>query len=462
VTEFLTPLVVIALLIGMNGVFVAAEFAVVASRRSRLEQLVQSGSSGARAVQRIVGSTTLQDRYIAVAQLGITLATIGLGMYGEPSIAAWLYGPIEHTFGVSEALAHTVGTILAVSVMTYFHVVIGEMIPKALALQNPERTALGVVGPMRLTRVLVYPLVALLNAVATAALRLLRVPAERSGERYTAQELARIVTESFEGGALDDAEQLLIANIFDFGEREVYQIMTPRRRIKGLSADAGLSEVQELIASSRHSRFPVYEQDLDHIIGVLHVKDLIRQQTLTPQTFNLRALMRRAPRVPEGMPAEKLLAAFKRLKVHLAVVMDEFGGTAGIVTLEDLLEEVVGEAQDDGETAPRIEELGDGLLRVQGDVSLEELNERYALELTSDSAETVAGLVVDTLMRPPQIGDEVELDGVRLRAETIDGLAIEHVAVTLSEAQWQEVVRAREAQTEAARVPGEAEPSTAE
>ena len=298
-----------------------------------------------------------------------------------------------------------------------------------------------------------------LNAIALGVLKLFKVPVDGGGERYTAQELARIVNESFEGGALGDAEQILIANIFDFGEREVYQIMTPRRRITGIASDAPLAVVRALIESSGHSRFPVFEDDLDHIVGVLHVKDFIKQQTETPGTFSLRALMRRAPRVPEGMPAEKLLAAFKRLKVHLAVVMDEFGGTAGIVTLEDLLEEVVGEAQEGEQAPPRIEELGDGELRVQGGVPLEELNERYMLDLSSETAETVAGLVVDELTRPPQIGDEVRLSGVRLRAESIDGLAIETVAVSLSDAHWEALIREREAQAhdpDASSVTGDA------
>ena len=445
-TTVLMPIVVIALLIALNGLFVAAEFAIIAARRPRLEQLSKEGYRSAGTVQNIVTSAVRQDRYIAVAQLGITLATIGLGMYGEPSIAGWLYGPLEHTLGISEALAHTIGTIVAVTVMTYFHVVIGEMIPKALALQSPERTALGVIGPMRLTRVIFYPLVTLLNLIATGFLKLLRIPVEGNGARYTAQELARIVNESFEGGALDDAEQVLIANIFDFGEREAYQVMTPRRRIKGLPVEATVDEVSALVVSSPHSRFPVYEGDLDHIVGVLHVRDFIKQQSEEAQPFNLRGLMRRAPRVPEGMPAEKLLEAFKRLKVHLAVVMDEFGGTAGIVTLEDLLEEVVGEGAEESEHPPRIEELGEGELRVQGSVPLEELNERYDLNLTSETAETVAGLVVDELTRPPQVGDEVETEGVRLRAEAIDGLAIETVAVQLSEEQWQHVVAERESE----------------
>ena len=183
----LTPILVITFLLVVNGIFVAAEFAVVASRRPRLEQLVREGRSGAKAVQETIGNAVKQDRYIAVAQIGITFATIGLGMYGEPSIAGWIYGPLERAFGVSTALAHTLGTILAVAVMTYFHVVIGEMIPKALALQTPERTALGVVRPMRVARFVFYPLMRTLNAIALGVLRLLKIPVDGGGERYTAQ-----------------------------------------------------------------------------------------------------------------------------------------------------------------------------------------------------------------------------------------------------------------------------------
>lgn len=446
-SEVAVPLLIITLLIVMNGVFVAAEFAVVASRRPRVEQLVKEKRGGARAVQRIISSTENQDRYIAVAQLGITLATIGLGMYGEPSIARWIYGPLERAFGVGETLAHTLGTVVAVTVMTYFHVVVGEMIPKAVALQNPESTALGVVRPMRLTRIVFYPLVALLNVVATGLLRLLGIPREGHGSRYTAQELARVVNESFEGGALRGAEQELLANIFDFGEREVYQVMTPRRRIRGVELNASPDEIWALFQESDHSRFPVYRGDLDHIIGVLHIKDFIKQQTQDSGAFDVEQLMRRAPRVPEGMPAENLLASFKRLKVHLAVVMDEFGGTAGIVTLEDLLEEVVGEAQDGFSETPKVEIIAPGVLRVQGGVPLEELREHYALELASETAETVAGLVVDKLTRPPQTGDEIALGGLRLRAERVEGLAIETVIAELGDARWQALLARREGGT---------------
>lgn len=443
--EVVVPIVIVSLLIVINGLFVAAEFAIVASRRARLEHLLREGEGRARAVEKILTSSRLQDRYIAVAQLGITLATIGLGMYGEPSIAAWIVWPLEHYLEVDVTLAHTLATVVAVAVMTYFHVVIGEMIPKGLALQQPEVTALAIMRPMQISGLLFRPLVILLNAVANGTLRLLRIPIEGERKHYTAQELARIVNESFEGGALDTAEQMLIANIFDFGEREVYQIMTPRRRIKGIPLDAGLEAVRQIISHSSHSRFPVYNGDLDHIVGILHVRDFIKQQTTNPAHFNLRALIRRAPRVPEGMPAERLLAAFKSLKVHLAVVMDEFGGTAGIVTLEDLLEEVVGEGNEDEVQSPRIEELGEGVLLVPGSLPLDELNEHYGLELSSETAETVAGLVVDELMRPPQTGDAIETEGVTLQAQRIEGLAIDTVKVVLTEAQWHAVCAARDA-----------------
>jgi CBS domain containing-hemolysin-like protein len=193
VTEVLIPILVIAVLILLNGLFVAAEFAIVAARSTRLEQLVKEGNLTAKTVQEIVSSARNQDRFIAIAQLGITLATIGLGMYGEPAIAGWIYGPIERGFGVSEAVSHTVGTVVAVSIMTYFHVVIGEMIPKALALSAPEDTAITVSRPMRVVGLVFYPFVALLNTIATALLRLLRIPVNSERRFYTANELELLV-----------------------------------------------------------------------------------------------------------------------------------------------------------------------------------------------------------------------------------------------------------------------------
>ena len=429
--SILVPIIVIIILIVLNGLFVAAEFSIVGSRRTRVDRYAEEGSATARYVQRVLSSPQNQDRYIAIAQLGITLASIGLGMYGEQSIAGWLYGPLERFGGLGTAASHTVGTIVAVALLTYFHVVIGEMIPKALALGSPEQTSFKVAGPMRVMGTIFRPLVWALNGAGTLLMKLLGVPDPGDHSRvYTPQELELVVGESSEAGALESEQREMIGNIFDFSERDVGQLMTPRPRVTGLSVSSSKEDLMTLIREGHHSRFPVFEGDLDHIIGILHIKDFIRQQT-QGEAFDLRPLLRRAPRVPEGMAAESLLESFKRLKVHMAVVMDEFGGTAGIVTLEDLLEEVVGEVQDefDDET-PSVQQLQDDEFLLDGDVLLDDLNEHYGFDLHSKTSDTVAGLLLEQLGRPPRVGDEAALKTVHLKAEKIDGLVIQRVRLT--------------------------------
>lgn len=432
--DILTPIFIIILLIAVNALFVAAEFAIVASRKHKLEALGATGASADR-VRELLANVRKQDRYVAVAQLGITMATIGLGMYGEPSIASWLYAPLERIPGVTYGLAHLIGTIIAISAMTYLHVVIGEMIPKAIALDKPERTAIAINRPMQAFEALFRPGVKVLDNIAGAFLKLMKIPPSGGhGRLHTTQELEMLVNESTLGGVLEAEQQELIENIFDFSEREVYQCMTPRTKVIGIKVDATPEEVTELMATSKHSRFPVYEGDLDHIVGILHIKDFIRQQTLSPNShFRLRKLLRRAPRVPLYMSSENLLASFKRLKVHMAIVMDEYGGTDGIVTMEDLLEEIVGEVYDehDIQEPDEVTSLPDGNLKVEGDFPLEDFDELHPGLLESEHAVTIGGLIVEELGRPPEIGDTVELNGVILKVETVDGLAVTSALLTL-------------------------------
>src|SRR5690625_161958 len=438
---YLVPLLLVAALILVNALFVAAEFAIVASRRVKLEQLAE-GSGAARAALNIVSDTRHQDRFIAIAQLGIALVTVALGMYAEPTIAGWLYGPLQEWFGLNESVAHTIATVFVLSVITYLHVVIGEMIPKAMALHSPESVAVAILPAMRVLNLVFLPGVWLLNSIAGAFLRLMKLLLYGGSHRlYTVTELEMLVKESSEGGAIETEQSELIEAIFDFGEREVYQCMTPRTRVRGLPIDATQEELIELMADSKHSRFPVYEGDLDHIRGILHVKDFIRWRTESDgSNFKLRALLRRAPRVPLHLSAERLLASFKRLRVHMAVVMDEYGGTEGIVTLEDLMEEVVGEVYDeyDQEPLPEIHELPDGSLLVEGEVLLEDFNEVYPESLTAADANTVGGLVVEELGRAPHTGDAIEAGGAQLTVEEVDGLAVKRVLVRLPAAEAEE------------------------
>jgi CBS domain containing-hemolysin-like protein len=432
-TDYLIPIIVILVLVAINGLFVAAEFAIVGVRHSRISELAEEGLATAHTLKGILDKQENLDRYIAVAQLGITLASIGLGMYGERSVAAWLYGPLEHYGGLGYAASHLVGTIVAVSLLTYLHVVFGEMIPKALALQAPEGTSFKVATPMLVFSRLFYPAVFVLNTVSNALLRLLRIPiSDPMGRLYSPQELELLVAESHESGSLGSEQRTLIQNIFDFGERIVQQVMIPRRRVVAIEVDSSPGVIWDLLKTEGYSRIPVYEGNLDTIVGIMHIKSFIRQQVNSPKSFDLRDLLRKPLHVLEQMPAEEVLELLKRSKNHMAVVVDESGGTSGIVTLEDLLEEVVGPLGDEFDRdEPDIERLGNDSLRVSGEVLFEELNETYRTALRSEHAETIAGLVLEALGRPARVGDTVTVSGVELVVEGVEALAIKKVRVNL-------------------------------
>lgn len=457
-SSFFFVLLIILLLVLLNGLFVAAEFAIIGVRPSRLEQLVGDGNGRAGKILDVLQSTRKQDSYIATAQVGITMASLGLGMHGEPQVASFIEPIIVQIAGeaASATLIHTIAFIISLGFVTYLHVVIGEMVPKAQALDNTERVALWMIRPMNAAQAVLGPSVRALNAIGNwLLLRVLRVPPAQGHQRlHSPEELELIVSESAEGGLLNEEEEEMILNIFDFSDRQVGQVMTPRRKVQAISVDWDIDELLSSVASSTFSRFPVYEGDLDHVIGILHLKDLIRQQLRTRGTLDIRLIVRPAPSVPEYQPVEKLLAAFKRQRIHMAIVLDEFGGTAGIVTLEDLIEEVVGEVRDefDFEREP-IAQLEPGVLEVAGNFLLDDLSDHVFLgeEDTLPDVETVGGLIVTALGRPPQRGDEFMFDGsIRIVVLDVDGLAVARARVEYP------VVEGGEDQGEA---PGDASPN---
>ena len=433
--EVVLPLTIIVLLIALNGLFVAVEFAVVASSRTRLTQFADEGSGAAKRVLLILGDRKWQTRFIIMAQLGITLASLGLGMYGEQTIAEWILSPLEHYGKLAEVTAHSVASILAIALMTYLHVVLGEVVPKSIALQAPEATALRVIGPISLIERIFSPAIFVLNIIANAIMRLVGIPQADAHDRlFSADELEIIVGESFESGLLESAEQLYIENILDMRQRTVGQVMTPRTRIEGISVNEEPARALSIACDSLHSRYPIYQDNLDTIIGLLHIKDLARQQLNGGGPLDLREMALRRPviAVPETLSLEAMLERFRREKSSLAIVIDEFGGTAGIVTLEDLIEEVVGEIQDefDEERAP-FEILGDRELRVQGSLLLDELNQHFDLELDHPEVYTIGGLIMSLLGRIPEAGDETTVNGVIFTVESVEGRAVESVWVLL-------------------------------
>ncbi|HSM56525.1 MAG TPA: hemolysin family protein [Candidatus Sulfomarinibacteraceae bacterium] len=429
-------LLVILFLVLLNGLFVAAEFSIIGVRASRVEQLVLEGNKRARNVLDILNSNQRQDRYIATAQVGITLASLGLGMYGEPQIARFVEPTLATLLdgSVSPVFLHSVAFVISLSFVTYLHVVIGEMVPKSLALSMAERSVLWLSRPMALAQSLLSPAVRGLNAIGNALLRLLRVPPAHGHQRlHSPEELELIVSESAEGGLLNEEEEEMILNIFDFSDRQVGQVMTPRRKVQAIPHDLPLDELLQLVARSNYSRFPVFEEDLDHVIGILHLKDLVHQRLRSKGSPDIRLILRPAPAVPEYQPVEKLLAAFKRQRIHMAIVLDEFGGMAGIVTLEDLIEEVVGEVRDefDVEREP-ITFLEPGVMEVAGNYLLDDLTDHIYLgdEESLPDVETVGGLIVTALGRPPRRGDEFAFDEeVRFSVLDVDGLAVSRARI---------------------------------
>jgi len=432
-TALLLPLVVIIVLVLLNGLFVAAEFAIIGVRPTQMEEKADQNAA-ARAVMSVLDSRPALDQYIATAQLGVTLASLGLAMYGEPAISHFIEPYLEEWFGVTAAAANRIGYIVALSLLTFLHVVIGEVVPKALALLDASNIAMALAQPMRIIgKVLHYPVV-LLNKIGNGLLRLFRVPLAEGHDRLLApEELELIVAESAEGGLIEDDEEEIIRNIFDFSERTVGQVMAPRRKIQAIPINVGLNELLKTVTESNHSRFPVYDGDLDHIVGVLHMKDLVRHVVRSSGPFDLRLILRSSVEVPEDFRVDTLLAAFKNQRLHMAIVRDEFGGVAGVVTLEDLVEEVVGEVRDefDQEHEP-YQELSPGVLEVSGDYLLDYLAEDVYLGEEDDlpDVETVAGLIISLLGRPPRINDEVVVqDNVRFTVLAVEGLAIVRVRV---------------------------------
>jgi CBS domain containing-hemolysin-like protein len=432
--ELLTPILIIILLIIANGVFVAAEFAIAAAPRTRVAQMVADGSKPARHVLEILDDRALLNRYISTAQVGITFASLGLGMYGEHAVAEWLLHYFEEIHWLGEVAAHTISTVIAVSVLTYLHVVLGEMVPKSLSLQAAAPAAVYLSSAMVVAERLFRPLTTILIWVGNKLLTAIGLPPDDPDNRLiSTAELAYIVEESTESGFLAPSEEIYLRNVIDFNERTVGQVMTPRTRMAALPVDVSLTGVLSILAEEGHARFPVYEKDRDHIIGIFHIKDLARRMSqIQHEGFNLADLIRPAVFVPESLGLDEMLTLFRKQHFQIAIVLDEYGGTAGIVTLEDLAEEIIGEIQDaDDEEIPPFMLLEPQLLRVRGDLLLDELNQHFDVNIDIKQAETVGGLIMSELGTVPHAGVQVEFEGLTLQVEKMEGLAVYSVLIRL-------------------------------
>ncbi len=425
-------LAAVVVLVAANALFVAAEFSLVAARHTRIEAMIRRGDRRAAAALVVMGNIS---RYISGTQLGITLTSLGLGWIGEPALAE----PIAKLFAsLPTALAtvatHGVAVTLAFVLITFLHVVLGELVPKALALLYPESLGSWLARPLMLFTTITNPFIWLLNSSATGLLRLLgsRPMSERQ-HVHSAEEILMLVQHSKKKGQVGAQDARMIEGVFEFSEKNAIDVMTPRTQMVALPVTMSLTEAADRVASAGRSRYPVYRESLDDIVGVVHAKDILRalrSDAIKP----LEAILRPPLFVPGTREVEDVLADMKRQKVHLAIVLDEYGGTAGLVTMEDLLEEIVGPIYDEYDrpegaspspatvTAPVI----------PGSMEVADVNRNYGLHLDDTDYTTIGGVIFGKLGRLPRVGDRVELSGGTFEVMEMEGRRVGKVRVTLS------------------------------
>lgn len=427
-------LLLVMALIAANAFFVMVEFTVVASRRSRVDQLAAQGNRGARLMQRWLSDEHQRDRLIAASQLGVTVVSLALGDQGERTFELLLSPLVANAplDGTLASILRALPLVLSLIVVSSFHVVFGEQVPKVAALRAPEQTGTLLSRPMRAFEWLATPLVWLLDRAASGVVRSLGFePSGAHSTLYSVEELKQIVRESEESGVLAEQEREMLDAVFDIRDLVTRQVMIPRTDIIMIDADARLDELITLTIESPHTKFPVYETDADNVIGVVYVKDLVKVLSAPREQHTIRSLMRDVLLVPDTLPVENLLARFRNRRQQIAIVLDEFGGTAGLVTLADIVEELVGELADEFEkaTAPEIQRFKDGSALLDGRMSIAEVNDAFKLNLTDPNYDTVGGFVMGRLDRIPEIGDTVTVNDVLLRIEAMDGLRVERVSV---------------------------------
>ena len=401
-------LLAVAVLVAANACFVAAEFALVASRRTRLEALRRAGDPRAAVVLKAVQSLT---RYISGTQLGITLTSLALGWIGEPAIAASLESLLGGLpVALALAAAHTIAVVVAFALITFLHVVLGELVPKAIALLYPETLSRWLVPPLVLFTTATNPFIWLLNTSATGLLRLFKLRPVTERERvHSPEEILMLVEQSRKTGKLGAQDARMIEGVFEFSEKNARDVMTPRTQMVALPANLPLEQAADRVAQAGRSRYPVYGESLDDIVGTVHAKDILRALRAGGQG-GIQSVLRAPLFVPGSREVEDVLADMKRQKVHLAIVLDEYGGTAGLVTMEDLLEEIVGQIYDEYDRPAESPAAGAAPV-LDGATEVKDVNDSYGLQLPAGDYTTIGGLVFGTLGRLPKAGDRVAVSG---------------------------------------------------
>lgn len=421
--ELLLGSVLVLVLVLLNGFFVAAEFAIVKVRETQLVGLIQAGDRRARVAKKLLSNL---DAALSATQLGITLASLGLGWVAEP-VFAHLLEPVLDVVGVqSEKVKHTIAFGFGFSVITFLHIVAGELAPKSLAIQKPLPTTLWIARPLRWFYRTSYPFIWLLNGASLRILRLFGVEAVSEAELMHSEEELRLLLASPLGDKSGGFGRNIVLNAFDLSERIAREVMRPRNEITCLDTKASIQECIHVAQESRFSRFPLCENgDLDRTLGVIHIKELYAAKNSAKTGLELRRVAHKIIYVPETARLEKLLQFFLERKLHFAIVVDEFGGTVGMVTLENILEELVGQIQDEfDQELPLSVFLGHGVWEIDGALPLHELGEITGEEIFSEGISTTSGWVTEKLGGLAKVGDVVVLGDSELRVQVMDGLRV--------------------------------------
>ncbi|AJY77823.1 membrane protein [Paenibacillus beijingensis] len=416
----------IIVLVFLNGFFVAAEFAMVKVRGSRIDTLVSEGHSRARFASHVTGHL---DAYLSACQLGITLASLGLGWVGEPAIANVLE-PWFHAIGLDGVVVHTVSFVIAFSFMTILHIVLGELAPKTLAIRQSETVTLWTAAPLVYFHKIMYPFIWVLNGMANWLLKRVGIePASEHVSAHTEDEIRILMKESHKSGLIDKVEMTLMDNIFEFVETHAREIMIPRTEMICLSTNVPFEQNQEIALREMHTRYPVYENDKDNIIGFVHIKDLLK--TTVPAPTDIRQVMRPITTVPESMQISTLLKLMQKKKTQIALLIDEYGGTSGLVTLEDIMEEIVGEIQDEfDEERPDIEKRDESTYSLSGLMLIEEVNSFFGLDIDTDDYDTIGGWMYSKIEIPPTRNQRVTYsEDVEFIIEETDHLRISRITL---------------------------------
>ncbi|MEK4497877.1 hemolysin family protein [Bacillus sp. FSL R12-0069] len=431
-------LVMVAILIAFTGFFVAAEFAIVKVRSSRIDQLVAEGKRGALAAKKV---TTNLDEYLSACQLGITVTAMGLGWLGEPTIEKLLH-PLFEKWNLNPSISSVLTFGLAFMIMTYLHVVVGELAPKTMAIQKAERVTLLLAGPLMMFYKVMYPFIWVLNGSARVVTGLFGLkPASEHEVAHTEEELRLILSDSYESGEINQAEYKYVNNIFEFDNRIAKEIMVPRTEIVGFYLEESVEEHMKVIQNERYTRYPIFGEDKDDIIGMVNVKDFfIRYMTEDQKDLSsIRSYMRPIIEVMETTPIHDLLLQMQKKRIPMAVLYDEYGGTAGIVTLEDILEEIVGEIRDeyDEDEAPPIQHVNEQHIIVDGKVLISEVKDLFGLHIEEDDVDTIGGWI---MMQNHEIeeGQHVEAEGYEFKVLEKDAYQIKRVEIRKMEQEQEE------------------------